>query len=51
MRKVVPIIPESLTRHSAWSRAGRDLPPMPTQSFKELYLQRNQDKKDKEGKQ
>ncbi|WP_287880735.1 lactate utilization protein B [Aquitalea sp.] len=51
MRKVVPIIPESLTRHSAWSRAGRDLPPMPAQSFKELYQQRNQDKKDKEGKQ
>jgi len=42
---VVPIVPDSLTRHSAWSRAGRALPEMPEQSFKEMWQARQKDKK------
>ena len=44
MRKVVPIVPDSLTRHSAWSRAGRALPEMPEQSFKEMWQARQEKK-------
>jgi L-lactate dehydrogenase complex protein LldF len=44
MRKVVPIVPQALTQHSAWSRPGRDLPQMPAQSFKEMWQARQKDK-------
>jgi len=44
MRKVVPILPQALTQHSAWSRPGRDLPQMPAQSFKEMWQARQKDK-------
>ena len=44
MRKVVPIVPDSLTRHSAWSRPGRALPEMPEQSFKEMWQARQEKK-------
>ncbi|GGX83326.1 lactate utilization protein B [Vogesella alkaliphila] len=44
MRKVVPIVPQALTQHSAWSRPGRELPPMPAQSFKEMWQARKENK-------
>ena len=44
MRKVVPILPQALTQHSAWSRPGRELPQMPAQSFKEMWQARQKDK-------
>ncbi|MDC7697680.1 lactate utilization protein B [Vogesella indigofera] len=44
MRKVVPIVPQALTQHSAWSRPGRDLPQMPAHSFKEMWQARQKDK-------
>ena len=46
MRKVVPIVPQALTQHSAWSRPGRDLPQMPAQSFKEMWQARQEKKHD-----
>ncbi|MGM8060814.1 lactate utilization protein B [Vogesella indigofera] len=44
MRKVVPILPQALTQHSAWSRPGRELPQMPAQSFKEMWQARKENK-------
>ncbi|GHD79238.1 lactate utilization protein B [Vogesella fluminis] len=44
MRKVVPIVPQALTQHSAWSRPGRELPQMPAQSFKEMWQARKENK-------
>lgn len=43
MRKVVPVLPAALTADSAWSRAGRALPDMPSKSFKELWRERQQE--------
>lgn len=44
MRKVVPIVPQALTAGSAWSRAGRELPEMPAQSFKDMWRARQEKK-------
>lgn len=39
-RKVIPIVPDELTRDSAWRRPGRELPEMPAESFKQQWKKR-----------